>query len=52
MRQTQGFLPCACCAFINSIERNEIMITVNNVGMNFSGQQLFKHVDLKFVPGN
>ena len=28
------------------------MITVNNVGMNFSGQQLFKHVDLKFVPGN
>ena len=28
------------------------MITVNDVGMNFSGQQLFKHVDLKFVPGN
>ena len=28
------------------------MITVNNVGMNFSGQQLIKHVDLKFVPGN
>ena len=28
------------------------MILVNNVGMNFSGQQLFKHVDLKFTPGN
>ena len=27
------------------------MILVNNVGMNFSGQQLFKHVDLKFTPG-
>ena len=28
------------------------MITVNDVSMNFSGQPLFKHVDLKFVPGN
>ena len=28
------------------------MITVNNVSMNFSGQTLFKHVDLKFTPGN
>ena len=28
------------------------MITVNDVSMNFSGQALFKHVDLKFVPGN
>ena len=28
------------------------MITVNDVSMNFSGQTLFKHVDLKFVPGN
>ena len=28
------------------------MITVNDVSMNFSGQTLFKHVDLKFVPSN
>ena len=28
------------------------MITVNDVSMNFSGQTLFKHVDLKFIPGN
>lgn len=28
------------------------MITVNDVSLNFSGQTLFKHVDLKFVPGN
>ena len=28
------------------------MITVNDVSMNFSGQTLFKNVDLKFVPGN
>ena len=28
------------------------MITVNDVSINFSGQTLFKHVDLKFVPGN
>lgn len=28
------------------------MITVNNVGMNFSGQQLFTDVNLKFTPGN
>jgi ATPase subunit of ABC transporter with duplicated ATPase domains len=28
------------------------MITVNDVSMNFSGQVLFKHVDLKFTPGN
>ena len=28
------------------------MITVNNVSMNFSGQTLFKDVELKFVPGN
>ncbi len=28
------------------------MITVNDISMNFSGQTLFKHVDLKFVPGN
>ena len=27
------------------------MITVNNVSMNFSGQTLFKDVELKFVPG-
>ena len=28
------------------------MITVNDVRLNFSGQTLFKHVDLKFTPGN
>ncbi len=28
------------------------MLTVNNVSMNFSGQPLFKDVDLKFTPGN
>ena len=28
------------------------MITVNDVSMNFSGQTLFKHVDLKFIPDN
>ena len=28
------------------------MITVNDVSLNFSGQTLFKHVDLKFPPGN
>ena len=28
------------------------MITVNNVSLNFSGQTLFKDVELKFVPGN
>ena len=28
------------------------MITVNHVSLNFSGQTLFKHVDLKFTPGN
>ena len=28
------------------------MITVNDVSLNFSGQTLFKHVDLTFVPGN
>ena len=28
------------------------MITVNDVRRNFSGQTLFKHVDLKFTPGN
>ncbi len=28
------------------------MITVNDISMNFSGQPLFKHVDLKFTPGN
>ena len=28
------------------------MITVNDISMNFSGTTLFKHVDLKFVPGN
>ena len=28
------------------------MITVNNLEMNFSGQQLFKDVNLKFTPGN
>ncbi len=28
------------------------MITVNNVGMNFAGQQLFSDVNLKFTPGN
>ena len=28
------------------------MITVADLGINFSGQDLFKHVDLKFVGGN
>ncbi len=28
------------------------MITVSDLGINFSGQDLFKHVDLKFVGGN
>ena len=28
------------------------MITVNDVSLNLSGQTLFKHVDLKFTPGN
>ena len=28
------------------------MITVNDVSLNYSGQTLFKHVDLKFTPGN
>ena len=28
------------------------MITVTNVSVNFSGQALFKDVDLKFTPGN
>ena len=28
------------------------MITVNDASLNFSGQTLFKHVDLKFTPGN
>ena len=28
------------------------MITVNDVSLNFSGQTLFKHVDLKFTPVN
>ena len=28
------------------------MITVNDVSLNFSGETLFKHVDLKFTPGN
>ncbi|MBO4990644.1 MAG: ATP-binding cassette domain-containing protein, partial [Firmicutes bacterium] len=28
------------------------MITVTNVSLNFSGQPLFKDVDLKFTPGN
>ena len=28
------------------------MITVNDVSLNFSGQTLFKHVDLKFTSGN
>ncbi|MGF6376290.1 ATPase subunit of ABC transporter with duplicated ATPase domains [Clostridiales Family XIII bacterium PM5-7] len=28
------------------------MITVNNLSINFSGQPLFKDVDLKFTPGN
>ena len=28
------------------------MITVNDVSLNFSGPTLFKHVDLKFTPGN
>ena len=35
-----------------SIRKGNSMITVNNVSMNFSGQTLFKNVDLKFVPGN
>ena len=28
------------------------MIIVNDLSLNFSGQSLFKHVDLKFTPGN
>ena len=28
------------------------MITVSDVSLNFSGQNLFTHVDLKFTPGN
>ena len=28
------------------------MITVSDVSVNFTGQSLFKHVDLKFTPGN
>ncbi len=28
------------------------MITVSNVSLNFNGQALFSHVDLKFTPGN
>ena len=28
------------------------MITVSDVGLNFGGQVLFKHVDLKFTAGN
>ena len=28
------------------------MITVSDVSLNFTGQSLFKHVDLKFTPGN
>ncbi len=28
------------------------MITVSDISVNFSGQSLFKHVDLKFTPGN
>ena len=28
------------------------MITVSDVSLNFGGQNLFKHVDLKFVPSN
>ncbi len=28
------------------------MITVSDLGINFGGQDLFKHVDLKFVSGN
>ena len=28
------------------------MITVSDLGINFGGQDLFKHVDLKFVGGN
>ena len=28
------------------------MITVADVSLNFSGQNLFSHVNLKFTPGN
>ncbi len=28
------------------------MITVSNLSINFSGTDLFKHIDLKFTPGN
>ena len=28
------------------------MITVTDVSLNFDGQNLFSHVDLKFTPGN
>ena len=28
------------------------LITVNDVSLNFDGQNLFSHVDLKFAPGN
>ena len=32
--------------------RKRTLITVTNVSLNFSGQPLFKDVDLKFTPGN
>ena len=28
------------------------MITVSDLSLSFNGQDLFKHVDLKFTPGN
>ena len=28
------------------------MITVSDLGINFSGQNLFTHVNLQFTPGN
>ena len=46
--QTRG----GCSAPVLRIQKGINMITVNDVSMNFSGQTLFKHVDLKFVPGN
>jgi len=33
------------------VKENE-MITVSNLGMQFGGQWLFQHVDLQFLPGN
>ena len=34
------------------LPKENIMITVSNLGMQFGGQWLFQHVDLQFLPGN